>query len=101
MCSGSAAITGRIVRFFSRTRNALFTRMVLAVRRLQVGDGQVQVTLGGGQRTVAEDFLNVAQVGLIFHQVCRAGVPPQVASDVFFDVRPFRIFFHQRTQRIK
>ena len=37
--------------------------MVLAVGFLQLGNRQVKVPLGGGQAAVAEDLLNVAQVG--------------------------------------
>ena len=62
--------------------------MELAVRLLQVGDGQPQVTLRGRQRLVAEHFLNVPQVGIILQQVRGATVPPQVAGDVLFDAAP-------------
>ena len=43
----------------------LLPGMELAVRLLQVGDGQPQIPLGGRQRLVAEHFLNVPQVGVV------------------------------------
>ncbi len=55
-----------------------------AVGGLQLGDGDAQVALGGDEAAVAEDFLNVAQVGFVLEQVGGAGVPPDVAGDVLF-----------------
>jgi len=57
----------------------------------EVGDGQAQIFLGGGQAPVPEDFLHMAQVGVVLEQVRRAGVPPQVAGDVLFDSGPARV----------
>ena len=77
-----------------------FAGVILVVSRLQVGDGQMQITLGGGQEPVAEDFLNVPEIGLVLHQVRGASVPPQVAGDVLFDVGLFRVFFDQIARRV-
>jgi len=74
--------------------------VILVVRRLQVGDGQMQVTLGGGQGPVTHDFLNVPEIGLILHQMRGDGVPPDVAGDVLFDARLLHIFFDGTGQRV-
>ncbi len=58
--------------------------MLFAVRFFEVGDGEMEVTLGGGEGAMAEDFLNVAQVGFVFEQMRGATVSPQVAGDVPF-----------------
>ena len=59
--------------------------MKFAVRFLQIGDGQAQISLGGGKGAVAEHFLNVAQVGVVFEQMRRARVPPEVRGDFLFN----------------
>ena len=101
-CSTASTIGVRLFSAVGKCLSAFtdFTRMMFAVRLFQVGDCQPQVTLGGRQRFVSEHFLNVPQVRIIFEQVRRATVPPQVAGDVLFDARPLRIFFHERAQRI-
>ncbi len=58
--------------------------MIFAVRFFEVGDGEMEVTLAGGEGAMAEDFLNVAQVGFVFEQMRGATVSPQVAGDVLF-----------------
>jgi hypothetical protein len=55
-----------------------------AMRFFEIGDGEMEVTLGGGEGAMAEDFLNVAQVGFVFEQMRGATVSPQVAGDVLF-----------------
>ncbi len=57
----------------------------------QIGDGQAQIFLGGGQRAMAEDFLHMPQVGVVLEQVRGAGVPPQVTGDMLFDSGPARV----------
>ena len=61
--------------------------MEAAVRGLQVVDVEVQVTLGRGETSVPEDFLDVPQVGLVLQKMRGAGVPPDVAGDVLFESR--------------
>jgi len=70
------------------------------VRSFQIGDRQRKITLGGRQTPVAEDFLNVAQVGLVLQKMGGATVPPQVTGDVLFDSCQLRIFFHQRAEGV-
>ena len=52
---------------------------------LQVGDGQAQVTLGGGQRAVAQQVLHMAQIGVVFDQVGGARMTPDMGGDVLLD----------------
>jgi len=59
--------------------------MTAAVRRFEVGDGDVQVALGCRERTVAKDFLHVAQVRLVLQKMRRAGVPPDMRRHALFD----------------
>ena len=70
-----APFTAASLPGFPGLLNALLAGMTAPVGLFQVGDGEVQVTLGGRQRTVAEHFLDVAQVRLIFKrcvaQLCR------------------------------
>ena len=73
----------------------LLPGMELAVRLFQVRDGQPQITLRRRQRLVAEHFLNVPQVGVIFQQVRGATVPPQMTGDVFFEPQLARILGQQ------
>jgi len=68
---------------------------------LQILDGQREITLGRRQGTVAEDFLDVSQVGPVLHQVRGARVPPQVTVHVLFDSRKPRVFFHQVDHRLR
>ena len=81
-------------------RNALFPGMAAAVCFLQLGDGEVEVTLGGGEAAVAQDLLNVSQVGFALQQVGGATVPPQVAGDTFLDPGQPRAFFDQVAERV-
>ena len=60
--------------------------MELGVSGFQVGDGELQVTLGGRQRAVPKQVLNVAQIGVVLDQVRGAGVTPDVRRDVFLDL---------------
>ena len=55
------------------------------MRFLQLGNGDAQVTFGRGKGAVSEDFLDVAQVGLVLEQVRSAGVPPDMAGDALAD----------------
>ena len=48
--------------------------MAADVRGLQLSDGEMQVTLGRGQRAMAEDLLDVAQVGFVLQQMRGAAV---------------------------
>ena len=71
---------------------AAFARVAAFVGRFEISDGQVQITLGGGQAAVAEHFLDVAHVGMVLDEVGGAGVPPDVAGDVFLDAGGTGIF---------
>lgn len=46
-----------------------FAGMELVMGRFQIGDGQMQVKLGRGQKPVARDLLHMAQVGLVLRQM--------------------------------
>lgn len=70
-----------------------------AVGLLQLGDGDAKVPLGGGQAAMAEDFLNVAQVGFVLQKVGGTGVPPDVAGDAFFDPGQLRAFGDDAVKR--
>lgn len=61
--------------------------MVPAVGLLQIADGDPQVTLGRGERLVAEHFLDVAQVRAVLQEMRGAGVPPEVRRDFLFHGR--------------
>ena len=73
--------------FSSRLIDFFFPRMEPPMRFLEVGDGQMQVTLRRGQGAVPEDLLDMPQVRPVFEQVRGAGVPPDVTGDVLFDFR--------------
>jgi hypothetical protein len=68
--------------------------MVPAMGVLQVGDGNPQVTLGRGEGLVAEQFLDMAQVGTVLQKVRGAGVSPKVRRYLLFDSRHLCIAFH-------
>jgi len=69
--------------------------MELAMRLFEVGNGQAKIAFGGGQVFVAEDFLDVAQVGIVLQKVRRAGVAPHVAGDVLFYPGAPGVFFQK------
>lgn len=52
-------------------------------RVLQVRDGEMQIALSRGEGPVAEQFLDVAETGLIAHQMGGTGMPPDVRGDLF------------------
>jgi len=54
--------TERLCSFSNRLIDSFFSRMEAPVRLFQVGDRQVQVTLGGRQGAVPQDLLDVPQV---------------------------------------
>jgi hypothetical protein len=58
---------------------------------LEIGDGEVEVTLGGGERAVAEDLLDVPEVRPVLEQGRGAGVPPEVAGDGLLHFRGARM----------
>ena len=66
---------------------------------LQLGDSDAQITLGRGKGAVAEDFLDVPQVGLVLEQVRGAGVSPDMAGDAFADPGQFRVFADDGVER--
>jgi putative addiction module component (TIGR02574 family) len=51
--------------------------MMFAVRFFELGDGEMQVTLGGGQGAMTEDLLDVTDIGFVLQQVRGATVSPQ------------------------
>ena len=69
--------------------------------RLQVNDGQVQVALGRRKRPVTQHFLDVADIGAVLDQVRGAGVPPDVAGNVFLDPRQFGVAFDDVAQGVR
>jgi hypothetical protein len=70
------------------------------VGRLQVADGQAQVTLGGRQRAVSQQVLDVAQIGVVFDQVGGTGMTPDVGCDVFFDPGQPGMAFNRAAHRM-
>jgi len=46
--------------------------MEFGVGFFQIRDGEAQVTLRGGQGAVAQEILDVPQVGVVLNEVCRA-----------------------------
>ena len=60
----------------------------------------MQVTLGRGEGAVPEDFLHVAQVGLVLQKMRCARVPPQMAGHMLLYFRPGRVFFHDGADRV-
>jgi len=69
------------------------------MRFFQVGDGQMQIALGGGQSPVAEEFLDEAEVGPIAHEMRRAGVPPNVRRDFFLHSTEPGVLRHELIER--
>ena len=60
--------------------------MEFGVGLFQVRDGEAQVTLGGGQRAVAEQVLHVPEVGMVLDEMGRAGVAPDMRGDAFLNL---------------
>jgi len=48
----------------------------------QLRGGELGVALGGGEALVAQQFLNRAEVGTFFQQMCPEGVAQRVRMDV-------------------
>ena len=57
----------------------------------------VQVDLGGGDRAVAQEFLDEPQVHALFQQHGREGVPEGVGCDVPLDPSEIYVLFHHVT----
>ena len=84
------------MRFLALAINSFFSRMALSMSLFQIGDGERKITLGRRQRAMAEDFLDVAQVGLVLQKMRGATVPPQMTGDMLFHSRKIRILFDCR-----
>jgi hypothetical protein len=54
--------------------------MELGMGFFQVGDAEAEVALRSRQRAMPQQILDVPQVGLVLHQVGRAGVAPHMGS---------------------
>ena len=78
---------------------AFFAGVELPVRFFQLGDRDAQVALGRDERAVAEDFLHVAQVGLVLEQVRGARVTPDMAGHPLLDLCRLGVFFNERVER--
>ena len=74
--------------------------MARHVRGLQLGDGELEITLGRSERAMAEDLLDVAQVGFVLQQMCGATVSPQMTGDALLDPGEPRIFFHDAAEGV-
>ena len=85
---------GSVVQFL-----AFFAGVELPVRFLQFGDRDAQVSFGRDERAVAEDFLHMAQVGLVLQQVGGARVPPDMAGHPLLDLCRLGVFFNERVER--
>lgn len=59
--------------------------MATPKRRLQVPPADVRVALGGGNRGVAEELLDDAEVGAVVEEEGRGGVAEHVGCDVALD----------------
>ncbi len=59
--------------------------MTAAVRFFEFRNRQMKVTLGGGEAAVAQDLLNVPEVGLALQKMCGSTVPPKMTGDTFLD----------------
>jgi putative addiction module component (TIGR02574 family) len=73
--------------------------MMFAVRFFELGDGEMQVTLGGGQGAMTEDLLDVTDIGFVLQQVRGATVSPHVAGDTLFDPGAPCVFPDQSPER--
>ena len=69
------------------------------MRVLQVRDGEMQIALGRGEGTVAEQFLDVAETGVIAHQMRGTGMPPDVRGNFFPDAAEPRVFGDELIER--
>ena len=67
---------------------------------LQLGNRQVKVPFRGGKAAMAEDLLNVAQVGFALQKMGGAGVPPKVTGHALFDPDSPGIFFDQAAEGV-
>ncbi len=54
---------------------------------LQIGNREMEVTLRGRERAVAEHFLHMAEAGAVADEMRGASVPPDVGGDVLFHPR--------------
>ena len=77
-----------------------FPGVTFPVSSLQIGDGQMQVALGGRKALVSEQRLDVAQVRVVFEQMRGAGVPPDVATDFAVHSRQSRPFLDDVAQDV-
>ena len=73
--------------------------MEFRVRLFQIRVGQAQLPFGGGQGSVAEKILDVAQTGMVMDKMCRAAVTPHVRRDDLLNLSQFGVPLHQRAQR--
>jgi hypothetical protein len=54
--------------------------MEFGVGLLEIGNGQAQIAFGGRNGTVAQQVLDVAEAGVILHQVSGTGVPQRLLT---------------------
>jgi hypothetical protein len=63
----------------------LFPRVVFRVGLFQIRDGEAQVTLRGGQGAVAQEILDVPQVGVVLNEMGSASVAPDMVGNDLLD----------------
>ncbi len=73
--------------------------MSFVVNLQKLADRGVRVTLRGGQRRVAEQLLNGAEVRSVSEQVRGKGVPQRVRVQIPVYVDQAHIFFHDARHR--
>ena len=66
----------------------------------QVGDGETQIALRGGQGTVSQEVLDVAQIGVVLNEVGRTGVPPHMRSHDLLDPGRLSMLFYQGAEGV-
>src|SRR5487761_109509 len=87
-----AEFFGRVLRWGGAARSSV--GMGFVVNRHELGDGDAGVSLRGGKRRVAEQFLNGTQIGSIREQVRGECVPERMRMQVPVVAEQSRIFLY-------
>jgi hypothetical protein len=75
--------------------------MELAMGFFEIGDGQAQIALGGGEGAMPDDVLNVPEIGFVFDHVRGATVTPDMRRDVLFHFRQLGVFASDIAHRVR
>ena len=76
-------------------------RMRFVIHIHELLNAGLRVALRGGERDMAEQFLNRAQVRAIGEQVRGEGMAERMRMEVPIDVGEVRVFFHNRANRTR